>query len=142
MYMGSRSNNSCKQETDPNIHFPNSSTGGFLHLPELESQSMNMNDVCPFKPPPNEPLQEPRSSCDWVTLDRLVASQLNGGGQNPKPFSNYGGDDEFSFSFESEDQLQQLMNMNESGRVNETDVWTFGRPSSSSSSDPLCHLSV
>lgn len=144
MYMGSRSN-SCKQETDPGLHFPNPSTG-FLHLPELESPTMNMNNDCAFKPLSNEPMHEPGSSSepsDWATLDRLVASQLNG--QNPKPFSSYG--DEFSFSFESEDQVQQLMNMNGSDdhRGNETDLWTFARSSSSlssSSSDPLCHLSV
>ncbi|KAL1568801.1 NAC domain-containing protein 43-like [Salvia divinorum] len=129
IYMGRSS--SCKQETDPTaMHFPGQPTAAFLHLPELESPSMNINDDCSFKPPSNEMMQEPS---DWVTLDRLVASQLNGG-QPPKQFPS----DDFAFSFDHDDQVQQLMNMNNSDRGNESDLWSFGR----SSSDPLCHLSV
>lgn len=135
MYMGKSS--SCKQELDPNIHFPNISPP-FLHLPELESPTMH---------PPLDPIDEIGPSSDWATLDRLVASQLNG--QSSKQF-----DEDFSFSFD-----HQLMNMHDSSdhhRPNEnlngqdvssseTDLWNFARSSSSlssSSSDPLCHLSV
>ena len=131
MYMGRSS--SCKQETDHStMHFPGQPSAAFLHLPEL-LESPNINDDCSFKPPPNE------MASDWATLDRLVASQLNGG-QPPKQFPS----DDFSFSLDHDEQVQQLMNMNNSDRGNETDLWTFARSSSlsSSSSDPLCHLSV
>lgn len=152
MYMG-RSSSSCKQENN----FPNHSTG-FLHLPELECPTMNHHhpppsnindDDCSFKSPPNElmPSSEPS---DWVTLDRLVASQLNG--QPQKQFAGYADDDDFAFSFDHDDQVQQLINMNSHNNNNtdranesETDLWNFARSSSSlssSSSDPLCHLSV
>ncbi|XP_042008340.1 NAC domain-containing protein 43-like [Salvia splendens] len=127
MYMGRST--SCKQETDPIMHFPGQSTAGFLHLPELQSPAMNINEDINFKPPSNE---IGMASSDWATLDRLVASQLNG---QPR------GSDEFAFSFDQDDQVQQLMNMNNLDRGNETDLWAFAR-SSSSSSDPLCHLSV
>ncbi|KAG6383362.1 hypothetical protein SASPL_156889 [Salvia splendens] len=130
MYMGRSS--SCKQETDHStMHFPGQPAAAFLHLPELESPSIN--DDFSFKAPSNE------MASDWVTLDRLVASQLNGG-QLPKQFPS----DDFAFSFDQDEQVQQLMNMNSSDRGNETDLWTFARSSSlsSSSSDPLCHLSV
>lgn len=156
MYMG-RSSSSCKQENDPTINFPNHSTG-FLHLPELECPTMNHHhappsnsnhDDCSFKSPPNElmPSSEPS---DWGTLDRLVASQLNG--QPQKQFAGYADDDDFAFPFDHDDQVQQLINMNShndnnTDRANEseTDLWNFARSSSSlssSSSDPLCHLSV
>ncbi|KAL1556419.1 NAC domain-containing protein 43-like [Salvia divinorum] len=139
MYMGRST--SCKQENDPSMHFPGHSTSGFLHLPELQSPTMNINDDCTFKPPSIEIGTASPELSDWATLDRLVASQLNG--QPSKQFCD--GSDDFAFTFDHEDQVQQLMNMNNSDRGNETDLWTFGRSSSSfssSSSDPLCHLSV
>ncbi|KAG6399151.1 hypothetical protein SASPL_140626 [Salvia splendens] len=132
MYNMGRSS-SCKQETDHStMHFPGQPAAAFLHLPEL-LESPNINDDCSFKAPSNE------MESEWVTLDRLVASQLNGG-QPPKQFPS----DDFAFSFDHDEQVQQLMNMNNSDRGNETDLWTFARSSalSSSSTDPLCHLSV
>ncbi|XP_071918537.1 NAC domain-containing protein 12-like [Coffea arabica] len=95
---------------------------------------------------------------DWVALDRLVASQLNGG--------QAAGDDEvFCFPLEQEHRgAYSTSNLRSSGTSsrssssrpnhqetsqvllygmgNEVDFWSFARSSSSSSSDPLCHLSV
>lgn len=145
MYMGrsSSTSSSCKQEFDPNMPFPNHNhSPPFMHLPELQSPTMH---------PPSSSIdligEEMGPTSDWATLDRLVASQLNG--QSSKHFSHYG--EEFSFSFDHE-----LMNVQDSGchrpggqilnqdvSSTETDLWNFARSSSSSSSDhPLCHLSV
>lgn len=83
---------------------------------------------------------------DWVTLDRLVASQLNGHDPNAS----------FGLSPDDDMQLSHLQNSHRSSSnhlqdnsnshvvySNENDLWTFTKSSSSpSSSDPLCHLSV
>ncbi|KAL6986515.1 hypothetical protein U1Q18_019875 [Sarracenia purpurea var. burkii] len=77
---------------------------------------------------------------DWVALDRLVASQLNGEQD----------EDDFCFSMDHQDvQLSHVRPNREEisiqpSRVysNEMDWWSFTRSSSSSSSDPLSHLSV
>ncbi|KAH6774010.1 NAC Apical domain transcriptional regulator superfamily protein [Perilla frutescens var. hirtella] len=169
MYMGRSSSSSCKQENDPTMQFPNpnpNAVAGFLHLPELESPtinpSMNINDDdddCSFKSPPSsELMQDMGPTSDWVTLDRLVASQLNGHPPKQLISSCYG--EEFAFSFDhDDDQVQQLINMNNNSdrgddqqqqqqqlhhhvSSSDTDLWNFARSSSSSSSDPLCHLSV
>lgn len=94
---------------------------------------------------------------DWAALDRLVASQLNGQAETPKQLSSccYGDhpdhdDSDFCFSsFDHHDLGHELPNprcnrLNQASQVynSEIELWSFVRPSSSSSSDPLCHLSV
>ncbi|KAL8520567.1 hypothetical protein ACS0TY_011194 [Phlomoides rotata] len=144
MYMGRSS--SCKQELDPNIHFPINQSPPFLHIPELESPTTHLPSSS------FDPIGDIGPSSDWATLDRLVASQLNG--QSSKQFSTYGED--FSFSFDHElmglHDSDHRPNENLNGQnvsSSETDLWNFARSSSSLSSsssdpleDPLCHLSV
>ncbi|KAM6557829.1 hypothetical protein CsatB_004848 [Cannabis sativa] len=112
---------------------------------------------------------------DWIALDRLVASQLNGHHHNREEetttaskaqLSNCFGDIQNVMSFcteQDENDVVQLssypylrsrttsssniiVNNNNNQNYNENDlIWSsFGRSSSSpsSSSDPLCHLSV
>lgn len=95
---------------------------------------------------------------DWVAFDRLVASQLNG-----QATDHSCRDEVFCFPLEQEHEHQDtyLTNLrssscsttsnstrpnNQASQVymmsNEVDFWSFARSSSSSSSDPLCHLSV
>ncbi|KAA8526083.1 hypothetical protein F0562_007817 [Nyssa sinensis] len=85
---------------------------------------------------------------DWVALDRLVASQLNGQAETSKQLSCYGDipNNDFCFSIDHDVQLSHLRSNrpNQASQVysSEIDLWSFARSSSSSSSDPLCHLSV
>ncbi|KAL3647038.1 hypothetical protein CASFOL_008006 [Castilleja foliolosa] len=136
MYMGRPSN--CKQENEKsNITlFSDQSFEGFMHLPGLESPTLNP------------------SSSDWAAVDRLVASQLNG--QPTKQFPGFCEtiDQDFSFCFDQHDDHDQvqLLNMYNSdikipneqihqvSNSSETHRWNFDP--SSSSSDPLCRLSV
>ncbi|KAI3453304.1 hypothetical protein Pfo_009967 [Paulownia fortunei] len=147
MYMGRSS--SCKQENESNTQFPNQSAG-FMHLPGLESPTLNPSSSS-LANISEDLLTEIGPSSDWVAMDRLVASQLNG--QPSKQFFSYGEtiNEDFSFCLDHHDEVQ-LLNMHNSDRPNdhqfsssETDLWNFARSSSSlssSSSDPLCHLSV
>ncbi|PON38223.1 NAC domain containing protein [Trema orientale] len=105
---------------------------------------------------------------DWVALDRLVASQLNGQDHDQdtsKQLSCGFGDIQNVMSFctpppaDDEDDVVQLSypylrsgtgtntrisNLHNHQNYSENDLWSFARSSSSpsSSSDPLCHLSV
>ncbi|MCD9640722.1 hypothetical protein HAX54_026245 [Datura stramonium] len=150
----------------------------FIHLPGLEnhhSPTNNMDDVsslqliqqdcCSFGEILTEahehraaagPVEMMRSGpSDWVSLDRLVASQLNGhdhvenitsNGENNNiyfPLHHHGlqlgqlctnerpndEDDAFSQSQAHDDDV-------------DVEFWSYARSSSSSPSDPLCHLSV
>ncbi|CAN1177896.1 NAC domain-containing protein 43 [Linum perenne] len=94
---------------------------------------------------------------DWVALDRLVASQLNGHLHNDVVDGNDNDDDHEDMQMEDE-QFRSILNhvvVPAGGRQQhqliysserENDIWTnFNNHSSSSpssSSDPLCHLSV
>ncbi|KAF5734376.1 putative NAC domain-containing protein [Tripterygium wilfordii] len=124
-------------------------TERFLHLPRLENPTtfpsvlpINSDQEGVFQScyqPFNEILNEIPNKTgllhDWATLDHLVASQLNGQVEN------------VSFTLcPDEDDLHSdrsvLYNNN-----NENDLWSFTKSlsssiSPSSSSDPLCHLSV
>ncbi|CAN1779304.1 NAC domain-containing protein 12, partial [Linum perenne] len=81
---------------------------------------------------------------DWIALDRLVASQLNAAAADEVGIILRGGDDQFPTIGEDNNnnnnsQVRQQM------LVYDNDIWTsFTKSSSSptSSSDPLCHLSV
>lgn len=85
---------------------------------------------------------------DWVTLDRLVASQLNGQVETSKQLSCFTDPNE-SFGLSPDDDMQlSHLHPHRSNQANsqvyssENDLWSFTKSSSPSSSDPLCHLSV
>jgi len=94
---------------------------------------------------------------DWVTLDRLVASQLNGHEvETSKQLSCFSTDPNASFGLSPDDGMQLSHKQHSHGSSssniqansshvysNENDLWSLTKSSSpSSSSDPLCHLSV
>ncbi|GER25744.1 NAC domain-containing protein [Striga asiatica] len=120
----------------------------FAHLPGLESPALKLS------PCDSRAEQEigPEVT-DWAALDRLVASQLNGH-SNSKQFCSFGsevgidGQDFSFFQFDQQDhKVQELVGVQNSERSNHrisTDFWGFARSSStsSSSSDPLSHLSI
>ncbi|KAA8525081.1 hypothetical protein F0562_007055 [Nyssa sinensis] len=171
LYMG----RSCKQdnETIVNINSENNMqfltpimSDGFAHLPRLENTSLpsfHNNNSSPFNQESmdQEMLTEPCSTTDkgntnmvveqkdglsdWVALDRLVASQLNGQVETCKQLSCYANDD-FCFPIDHDVQLSHLRSNrpNQASQFynSEIDLWSFTGSSSSSSSDPLCHLYV
>lgn len=135
----------------------------FVHLPRLDSPTLpslpcyqSLDEML------SEADQPPQGgSCDvtavtkvdrmsdWVTLDRLVASQLNGTNEvdTSKQLPCFG-DPNAVFSpchdgDESHLSPLYLLRSNQTALAygNENDLWSFTK-SSSSSSDPLCHLSV
>lgn len=147
----------------------------FMHLPGLDSPSVPPPPAISCNPPHLDhfqPLQqmmlaerEPASSSDattpenserllrpgglvdWASLDRLVASQLNGQAENPGQATEFGcfGDDigdinqlhQVRPNGLSNDQSLQIL-----GYENDFSWNNFMVKSSSSSSDPLRHLSV
>nr|KJB24133.1 hypothetical protein B456_004G129200 [Gossypium raimondii] len=151
----------------------------FMHLPRLESQSLpalpintpHFDQHRSFKPcfqSIDDMLTEIEPSAaagfdntnneskngvnDWVTLDRLVASQLNGQVETSKQLSCFT-DPNAVFGLchdddEDDDDIQlSHINMHRSNQnpqvySNENDLWSLTKSSSPSSSDPLCHLSV
>ncbi|XP_075516192.1 NAC domain-containing protein 43-like [Primulina tabacum] len=152
MYMG-RSSSSCKQENETNsltLYLPDQDPSCFVHLPGLENPTVH-NILAEMESSSSvKPNIEPS---DWVALDRLVASQLDCHGS--KQFSGYDDptvDEDFSFSFGNNTNEIRLPNMhNTSDHItpenlsgSDADFWIFARSSSlsSSSTDPLCHLSV
>ncbi|KAK2981937.1 hypothetical protein RJ640_019157 [Escallonia rubra] len=160
-YMGGRS---CKQEretvSNSDIQYADDTISDevyarFVHLPRLETSAM---------PSFTEMFTEAEPSCtnpsmdddhikdglnDWATLDRLVASQLNGQVESSKPltcYSDHPNQDHFCFPLEDDVQSphKHSARPNQASQIygNEIDLWSFARPSPSSSSDPFCHLSV
>ncbi|KAJ4851183.1 hypothetical protein Tsubulata_000490 [Turnera subulata] len=98
---------------------------------------------------------------DWVTLDRLVASQLNGHLQQESSKPQYfsclvstsdpnNASNPLSLVDDDVAQLSHLQSHRSSSSIQpnsqacsgENDLWSFTKLSSPSSSDPLCHLSV
>ncbi|CAN0840824.1 NAC domain-containing protein 12 [Linum grandiflorum] len=79
---------------------------------------------------------------DWIALDRLVASQLNADHDHDQVggvILGGKGSDQFPTNSHDDHQARQQL------YVDDNDIWTsFTKSSSSptSSSDPLCHLSV
>lgn len=108
----------------------------------------------------------PKLLNDWVALDRLVASQLNGQEEDTSKQLSCFGDPNMSFcsppdhddhdhphhgvhisSFSYLRSTTSRPNNNQNSQVYggcENDLWSFTKSTSSpsSSSDPLCHLSV
>ncbi|KAJ6313971.1 hypothetical protein OIU78_017591 [Salix suchowensis] len=103
-------------------------------LTENEPSSSNQIGNCAFEMISSSVIHDSKSGQlnDWVTLDRLVASQLNGQeSETSKHLS--------CFSTDPENIQANTSNV----YANENDLWGFAKsPSPSSSSDPLCHLSV
>ncbi|XP_047335933.1 NAC domain-containing protein 43-like [Impatiens glandulifera] len=153
-YMGGRTN--CKQElmhetVNNNLHFPPPLVDRYLtHLPRLECFPKTIVEI--GESSNNQGLN------DWAEVDRLVASQLNCQLDSPKQFieghdQDHHDDDLSLFSMDHRPQDdEQLSRSNISGQDeinelqssqlvygNDIDLWSFVR---SSSSDPLCHLSV
>ena len=156
----------------------------FMHLPRLESPTLHsvpfnhhcyksmdeilletehQNDVAP----PNNHHNKPSSTAqlnDWVALDRLVASQLNGGqdptmtasfcSPSPDPAATAAADEDdvvvdaehLSSSYNPYGLRSKLSQSANSIYVGgDADLWSSFAARSSpspSSSDPLCHLSV
>nr|UBT01658.1 NAC transcription factor 54 [Litchi chinensis] len=141
----------------------------FMHLPRLESPTL------PSIPITSSPFDQDRifKSCypaiddiltetepasvhdtksglnDWVTLDRLVASQLNGQVDTSKTTLSCFSDSNAVFNFcpGDDDHVQQPSSNQGPDHhqvySTENDIWSFTKSSSSPSlSDPLCHLSV
>ena len=84
---------------------------------------------------------------DWVTLDRLVASQLNGQVETSKQLSCFSDPNAvFSLCHDDDIQLSHInfhrSNQNSQVYSDENDLWSLTKSSSPSSSDLLCHLSV
>ncbi|KAL4592696.1 hypothetical protein LXL04_005699 [Taraxacum kok-saghyz] len=93
---------------------------------------------------------------NWADLERLVASQLNGqvDGNSKQIYSCYSEpNDDFCFSIDHDQEQEphvcdssamvRALPNQQGSYLNEIDLWSFARSSSSSSSpDPLCHLSV
>lgn len=143
----------------------------FLKLPSLESpnstsstyQSMNAEMVTDSEATINgsrsrssEPnnnhmgYQMDSSLSNWVALDRLVASQLNGQTEASRQLSCFS-DPTIAYCNDDDHPLQMPNVRSSSNRSyhaphpysSEIDLWTFARSSSSlSSSDPLCHVST
>ncbi|KAK4486563.1 hypothetical protein RD792_009248 [Penstemon davidsonii] len=165
LHMG-KSSNSHKQEnhsTNTQLIIPNhfaSTDNNFVHLPGLMDDHENPTIN---KSPVHDLLTEPGPVGDWVALDRLVASQLNGQSSSSNKQFDFNEPGDFCFSFDNNDDADevQLVNMQHTNNfdrqndqmllstTSDTDFWSFAVRSSSStlslsssSSDPLCHLSV
>nr|XP_043613668.1 NAC domain-containing protein 43-like [Erigeron canadensis] len=130
------------------------------------STSTNFDQRLTFRPHMNEFLAETDQQRhaehdtherldNWADLERLVATQLNGQVDLSKQlYSCYGepSDQDFCFPLDHDDQQEpsQLCDSTTTVRppsqvayTSEIDLWSFARSSSTSSSpDPLCHLSV
>ncbi|PHU27931.1 NAC domain-containing protein 66 [Capsicum chinense] len=92
---------------------------------------------------------------DWASLDRLVASQLNGHDHVENITSNVENNNN-NICFPLNHNGLQLGHLRTNGRPNDDDdafsqshahdddveFWSYARSSSSSPSDPLCHLAV
>ncbi|CBI34600.3 unnamed protein product, partial [Vitis vinifera] len=145
-YMG----RTCKQENEA---ISNGLQERFMHLPRLESPTLpslpnNSSHFDQERGCNTTPVHDPKAGLnDWVAFDRLVASQLNGQ-VDTKQLSCFSTDPNMGFclSPDHDVELSHLRssrpNPNPQNYNSEMDLWNFTRSSSSSSSDPLGHLSV
>nr|GMC63922.1 NAC domain-containing protein 43-like [Ipomoea batatas] len=172
-YMG-RSSSSSKQQNGPkngNLIINGDDTpmqfshaiqaARFLHLPPLETQSAMEILSSPTHASFEDMLAEPEPSCnntepvddmktgpgpaDWVALDRLVASQLNGQIETSKSYVAEDLSDGLYFPIVDHHRpFGRPNNHHHNSQVNagnEVEFWSYTN-SSSSPSDPLSHLSV
>ncbi|XP_047340258.1 NAC domain-containing protein 43-like [Impatiens glandulifera] len=169
-YIGRRSTCKNEHEPNNNIHFPplvadrahdrDQGLTQYRHysqLPMLDNANFGV-----IKSNHDSPLDEDivcvvetgessnwtaKDMNDWAEMDRLVASQLNCQLDSSKQFNNINDmsysmdhhDHELGENKQEQDEINQL---HESPRLvygDEIDLWSFVR--SSSTSDPLCHLS-
>ncbi|XP_009607557.1 NAC domain-containing protein 43-like [Nicotiana tomentosiformis] len=148
-------------QINSNSSFINTNSGTrFLHLPGLEnhhSPTNNMDDDvsslqliqqdCSFGHENMLTETEPCSGAgpsDWVALDRLVASQLNGHVETSNnnlyfPLHNNGLQLRTNRRPNDEDDA---FSQSQAAHDDDVEFWSYARSSSSSPSDPLCHLSV
>ncbi|XP_039035608.1 NAC domain-containing protein 43-like [Hibiscus syriacus] len=170
MHMGK----TCKMENNDSLNIPKTNNHlrtfdglheSFMHLPMLESPplpSLPMKNLTDTEPSSikqgggggdhqtfssvesnNESINGVN---DWVTMDRLVASQLNGQVETSRQLSCFS-DPNAVFSLCKDDDIQlSIINLDRSNQnsqvfSNEDDLWSLTKSSSmSSSSDPLCQL--
>lgn len=178
MEICNNSNNNMKFLIAKNANIGENIHERFMHLPRLESPtlpSIPMN-ASPFdqdhsfkacyqsidemltETEPSggccdtTPVDDPKAARinDWVALDRLVASQLNGQEETSKQLNCFS-DPNMGFCPPDDDdvQLSDHLRTSRLSQIShiyngENDIWAgFTKSSSSpSSSDPLCHLSV
>ncbi|KAL2524861.1 NAC domain-containing protein 43 [Abeliophyllum distichum] len=167
--MINNNNNEEEEEEDEDMQFVNQIKttindgfhSGFLHLhrldnptipslPSIESPFSTDQDCSSFKAACEQPMDYMLTDIQTLCtnqngnsiddLDRLVASQLNGQAETSKQLSCYD-DPNDNFCFSLEDHEVQLTRQNQVSGT-DTNFWTFARSPSSSSSNPLCHLSV
>lgn len=134
----------------------------FMHLPRLDSPttipsiiSLHQLETTPFdhniifnhemlsvsetttEPSPELHHGRPIVKLDnWVAFDRLVASQLNGHDERAME------DDEDEQHHQQQHHHHMQVSSRGLGYGHENDIWGFTKSSSSSSLDPLSHLSV
>ncbi|KAK8693667.1 hypothetical protein V6N13_071240 [Hibiscus sabdariffa] len=125
----------------------------FIKLPSLDSPNSTSSQNC-YQPmvmdnegsirnqvsgDPNSVYRKESRLTNWAALDRLVASQLNGQTETSRQLACFN-DTSVAYSNPSTDHQQQHDLQLPGVRYNsEIDLWGFTR-SSSSSSDPLCHV--
>ncbi|KAI4352687.1 hypothetical protein L6164_006912 [Bauhinia variegata] len=149
------------------------SNNRFIHLPRLESPSMNNDSSAGLHLEHESSFVDiftETEACEddhegsktkmnnWVALDRLVASQLNGQLQQEAYSKQHQQLSCFSFSHVANEDIQvpaaihhsnstrTMMNQitdiygsdDNNNRNNESDLWSIAK----SSSDPLCHMPV
>ncbi|CAN1779300.1 NAC domain-containing protein 12, partial [Linum perenne] len=147
MYMDTKSsqNNNINNKDECNNN--NNNNKGSYYIVNNEASSNNRAsgyDVTAASSGNNRMMMTEQVINDWIALDRLVASQLNAAAADEVGIILRGGDDQFPTIGEDNNnnnnsQVRQQM------LVYDNDIWTsFTKSSSSptSSSDPLCHLSV
>ena len=120
---------SCMMETEPNN---NINTDYMTCLPPLSDEGRVVQSISTQRgdsSSPNQANHKETALSDWITVDRLVASHLNGISDsfNQLDFFNNS-----NLSLDQQDLHTHDCN-------NDFDLWSFPRPSSSIM-DPLCHL--
>ncbi|KAL4362653.1 hypothetical protein GQ457_04G030270 [Hibiscus cannabinus] len=126
----------------------------FIKLPSLDSPNSTSSQNC-YQPmvmdnegsirnqvsgDPNSVYRNESRLTNWAALDRLVASQLNGQTETSRQLACFNDTSVAYCSNPSTDHQQQHDVQVPGVRYNsEIDLWGFTR-SSSSSSDPLCHV--
>ncbi|RWR80829.1 NAC domain-containing protein 43-like protein [Cinnamomum micranthum f. kanehirae] len=121
---------SCMMETDPNN---NNNTNYMSCLPALSDEGRVVQSISTQRGDSRSPNQanhkEPALS-DWTSVDRLVASHLNGQSDSVNQLDFFNNS---NLSLDQPDLHTHDCN-------NDFDLWSFPPPPPSSVMDPLCHL--